>query len=868
MTGKVLGLVLIAWLPLLLVAVLYESVGVVSAVTDLPLGDAVEPISLLGFLLQSLVALFLWCSMIALLAVVVGNRIVIAVISLGLIALQFWTALNVPIHILQWVSLMPSFVIASDIVPTLAGDGDGLRMLAHLVFGAGLLCIATTVHPRRDGSSKRKMTMLCVVTFSASVALLSANAWLSNQRVNQGAMWRSAHDAKQALPQADLRSLSGTLVLKPSDSVAMNLDLEVVAPPGDPSATMLFTLNPGISVTALAVNGIGSNWTHTNGLLELALPEAADPGAIVHISLQAAGEPDEAFGYLDTHDNRLEREFIDSQIAILGTKPSLFDDRYIGMTPGAHWLPSTGTATPISDPQTHPQDYFMLDLEVQVPEGWLVAGPGRRHAQETDGEMDSYRFRPSSPVPNVGLLASRFVRRATEIANIEFEVLLYPDHARNFEFFADAESAIRDRVRELFEAAEDLGLPYPYDGLSLVETPNRLRSYGGGWRMDSVQSMPGVMMLRESSFPTSRFDARFSNPKDFEDQEGGIGQAKLAALEQYFENDFNGGNLFVGVARNFLHFQTSASGEGAHAVNSVLEELVTRLLTQKSGYFSAYEFDNSINTILGLIVQNLAQGQSDEIASALRSVTTHRPSVWDRALGASLAELELTRAPRTALNVILLKSEALSRAILDGIGRKKTAALLSGLGEAYRGKHFSITDLYRISGHLDIDLEPLLGDWLHDAALPGFVMSAVDTQRLTDDAQGNPRYQTRLSIRNDEGTPGLIQLRYQWGSETEPVWDTTDPLRIAANSSVEVGIVTSTPLFQLWTQPYLALNRSDQRLTLPRVDREQQVNTESLQGSRPSDWAPPVTGDIIVDDLDEGFSIQGATDPDVDRVCS
>tara|TARA_Y100000310_G_scaffold327428_1_gene393778 strand:- start:1691 stop:2572 length:882 start_codon:yes stop_codon:yes gene_type:complete len=188
MTGKVLGLVLIAWLPLVLVCALYALAGVLSAVTDLPLGDSVEPMSLLGFLLHAFSALFLWCCMIALLAMTIRYRLLIAVVSLGLIALQFWAALNVPLYILQWTSLMPSLVLASDILPTLGADGDGLRMLAYVVFGAGLLCVATALNPRRDGSSKRETVLVCVVMLSASIALLGANVWLSNQRIEQGAI--------------------------------------------------------------------------------------------------------------------------------------------------------------------------------------------------------------------------------------------------------------------------------------------------------------------------------------------------------------------------------------------------------------------------------------------------------------------------------------------------------------------------------------------------------------------------------------------------------------------------------------------------------------------------------------------------------
>ena len=81
-------------------------------------------------------------------------------------------------------------------------------------------------------------------------------------------------------------------------------------------------------------------------------------------------------------------------------------------------------------------------------------------------------------------------------------------------------------------------------------------------------------------------------------------------------------------------------------------------------------------------------------------------------------------------------------------------------------RHFDGADLAQVASELDADLEPLLGDWLHEATLPGFVASPVVVDRLTDDAQGMPRYQTRVHVRNDEPTPGLVRLRYIAGEDT------------------------------------------------------------------------------------------------------
>ena len=159
-------------------------------------------------------------------------------------------------------------------------------------------------------------------------------------------------------------------------------------------------------------------------------------------------------------------------------------------------------------------------------------------------------------------------------------------------------------------------------------------------------------------------------------------------------------------------------------------------------------------------------------------------------------------------------------------------------------------------GFTSVDFEQTSGEWLTDDQLPGFIFSKVSMVRLRDDELGSPRYQTRLHVRNDEDVPGLIRLRYRWGDDDEPLWDNTLPARIEARSAMEFGLVTSTPLHELWSQPYLALNREDQRQELPELDTETTAAGEPFSGTRPSTWNVPDDGSIIVDDLDEGFSLR------------
>lgn len=375
------------------------------------------------------------------------------------------------------------------------------------------------------------------------------------------------------LPRPDVLSVGGTLSIAPGDELRYSLDLEVA---GDAARPTVFTLNPGMQVGEVSVDGKKTNWTHESGLLVIA-PTGAEVPRSVRIG--ATGSPDESFGYLDASFDPSQAQSLkageQSDLLVLGHRKSIFDRRYVAMMPGAHWIPSPGPAVGEGDPG----DYYLLDLTVEVPSQWLIAGPGRAERLDSTPGKTSYRFRPAEPVPHVGLLAARFARQVIETDGIQFQLLYFEGHDRNLALFAESANIVRDRLAELFSNAEGLGLRYPYDALSLVETPTGLRLYAGGWRMDTAPAMPGVLVLRENGFPTARFEAALSRSFPAEAPDTPLAERKVAMLVSHFENDFSGGNPFSGAARNFLLFQTSAQGEGALAINFVLNALATKVLT-------------------------------------------------------------------------------------------------------------------------------------------------------------------------------------------------------------------------------------------------------------------------------------------------
>ena len=861
--ARLAGVVATVWAPTLLLVVVMQAIGWLGQALDLPLAP-VEPLSALAFLFVDALPLFVFFgALVVFLAALLGNRWLVALAALALLLAWLWALGNVPLRFARPLFGHAALFYNSDILPRFADPPVLVHRLSLLLAALGLVSLAASAHPRPDHRRVRTAALGAALV-AAGAAGIGALAWQAQADIDQRERWLASHLAAQLQSggrRADIEHVQGVVDIAPSAGLTLDIAMRV-RPTGADS--LLFSFNPGLAIDSLLVDGREAAFEHRDGLLAVPLPPQT--GESVSMSLRARGVPLPGFAYLDATVNPQDRVVLD-QFNALGLEAAVFDRRYVALMPAIRWLPAAGANVDGDDPGLAPRDFFTADIEVRAPAGWLVAGPGRREALGATATGETrFRFRPAAPVPAFALVASRFARRAATVAGVELEVLLSPKHMRNLAFLEDASGLLVDRLEELLGAARRTGLPYPYRAFALVEAPTMLRGYGGGWRLDTARALPGMLLMREQGFPTAALDAKFQNGGEvrFEDEEGGLAGAKVATAEDYLNADLTGGALLPGAARNFVLFQTGAKRAAdarlgrnmeAAALEVVAHELATLLLAGRAGYFSAYVFSDQGSFFRLASLDWDFEGGG--FSSPLNAVA-NRPAVWDRALGAPLAALDPTDDPAVALNVLAFKSRAAARTLLDGLGRQGAAALLTELRERHRGAHFDVDDFNAAGRAIGVDLEALLGDWLRDTKLPGFLASPVAVTRIADDERGRPRYQTRLHIRNDEPAPGVLRVRYlvvgkrRW----RDAWRSTRPVRIAGDAAVEVGFVTRSPPTDLRVAPYLALNRRPLELSLPKVPRARaDQDAEPFVGQRPSDWRPAPLVGVVVDDLDPGFAI-------------
>lgn len=165
--GRVVATVLVAWLALVVIAVLIQTGGTISRVIDEGSGSeisslawslavAVEPVSLVTLLtIDALPALAFTSALVVFLASVLRTRMATILIALTVIGLHVYAVANAPMFLLPTVSLVASYAdFASDVVPTVPDASAYLQRAALVLLGTALLIGAAACYPCDDGRSR------------------------------------------------------------------------------------------------------------------------------------------------------------------------------------------------------------------------------------------------------------------------------------------------------------------------------------------------------------------------------------------------------------------------------------------------------------------------------------------------------------------------------------------------------------------------------------------------------------------------------------------------------------------------------------------------------------------------------------------
>ena len=845
--GRLAAGVVVVWLPTAAALGLVQALGALARANDWWMGDTIEPVSLASFLTVDLLpALAAWGAVVLVLATCLRNRAAVLLGASALLGSLAWAAANIPVYLHD--ALLPFAApvgFASDLAPRFA-DGFALaQRTAALTAAFGLMALTARFAPRlEDRYTKRKAAFRGgAAAIVGGVALALAVFWRSHD-LELRADWRRVHEgaANAGVAAVDIQRVAGTIAIAPGERLAIDVQLAFTAAGNAPIHRLVFSFNPGMSIAALRMEGM-AGFDHQHGLLTIRLTEPLPPGASRTMAVQAEGVPDARFAYLDGAVDPF-RVGARNRIWQLGREASLFEETYVALMPGVRWLPTPGANIAHEDARG---DFFEVDLKVTVPLGWLVAGPGLRRPA-----ADGFAFHPPAPVRDVALFAAPFAQRALSVDGVRVEVLAAPAHLDNLASLVGDGRELARQVRELFAAAQQVGLPYPYDGLSLVEVPARLRAYRGGALLSSALELPGVLAVREP-IATVRFEKRLTMFAP------GPAKGRMQLVKEFLRTDHHGGDLYRAFAFNLFGAVTGARGSAA--LEALCRELAYLLVVVPPRFAyhptpaQALAHSFHVDAPPAALVVNLANTALGGNWASLgaQSRRPARADVWEYMLGRGDAAAQSgdPRVAEQAAYETALRASRTANAITELLGRERTAAMLARLRRRFAGGAFEAAGL--AGAGADRAVHTVVEHWLARQSLPGFATSeAVVTPAIN----GNGHH-VRLHLRNSTAAPGVAFVsthQFPWRADAVR----TRPLLIEPNPAVEIGMATPQAPAELWLHTYLSLHR-EPRLVPTVIATRGPGNAEAFIGARASTWRPPPARGIVVDDLSAGFSVQGAS---------
>lgn len=859
LSGRLVGVFIVLLIPCIIFLALITSYEIVAELVGTRFQLGLRPLSVLSLISWNLIPnLIFFSALVACLASLVRFRLLVAIIALGVLYGFNWIESYIPVRFQESLSQFSgSALVPSDLAPVFVTPAIIGNKCAILLVSFALFLFAARMYPRVDQLRTRTTifgfvaSALAVFTF---FGLITAVLAMENHKEQ----WLSEHRSLNPTAFPDVQHLKGTVVLHPGRKINLDVTLTVHLPTMNTTDSVIFSLNPGYKIQQLYVDGERtSDYSFSAGILKLStdlLPKMSHD-----VRVQAVGKPDDRFAYLD--QARDFRKFPNRSAQQLGLKNSIFHRDFVALMPGVFWYPTSGSAVDKDVPELQPRDLFTTDLEISAPRNWHVATVGKREVTENEKGI-TYQFKSEAPIPEIALLASEFDRRTTTIESVEFEVLFSKKHLQNLDALSSLTEIIDQWVAERIHNAHASSLSYPYTVFSVVEVPSNLRIYAGGWRMDSVLQPPGLMLVRETNFPTERFEnvvvrerSREWRSKAEQDEQ------VFKVLYEYFRDDGHGGSPFVGFARNFVSHQVSATGRGATVLQYLLDQLSNQLTT-KTDSFSVISLAEFGKSIPGGGYERTPDDDPNSWAFQTRSRVATAPSTWEVMNRTALFDLDFKSNPIPSYRTLLAKGRALARSMIDYYGSDKIGEFLDQLVRKYRAQSFTKTEFLDTAAEVGLDFNEWLHPWFENTTLPGYLTTTPSVLKLEEQAEDITNYQTTFVLYNAEPMAGFVRVFWEDHEvdERNPRWPSgeyfnSDPLLLAGHGAKRIAISSVHPLGGIWIEPYLAHNRSVFEVLVPPAAEKIVPEIPVLPVATDIEWLPPKSDVVVVDDLDPNFSV-------------
>ena len=211
LTGRLLGMLAVVWVPLFGVVLIVQLFGFVSRAVGWWLGDPVEPVAQTAFLLMDgLPILAFWIALVMVLVAAVRNRLLVLLLAAATLGVQLWAYGAVPASLYGPLSLLSAQIgWASEIVPRFADIGTVVQRGALILFASALVCVAAVATPRSDGVSTFRPLVVAAVLFAVGGLGVAWTTARSLADTDARERWLAVHEDAAGAVRPNVERIAG-----------------------------------------------------------------------------------------------------------------------------------------------------------------------------------------------------------------------------------------------------------------------------------------------------------------------------------------------------------------------------------------------------------------------------------------------------------------------------------------------------------------------------------------------------------------------------------------------------------------------------------------------------------------------------------
>jgi len=536
------------------------------------------------------------------------------------------------------------------------------------------------------------------------------------------------------------------------NAIACETLLDVENNTDGPINKVVFSLNPGLTIKKITVDGREQPYDRNLGIVGLT-GLTLTKGQQAKINFLYEGTINEASCYLDI-DDETRMEAYRNFLYQIDKRYAFVTPDYLLLTRENNWYPVPGAGFGKKNSQWMSRQFCNYKLDVTTKPGLTAISQGT-----VSQEGDHFVFSSSHPQSQISLVIGDYEQKQARIEGLDFNIFVRKGHDYFSSFFEEIKDTIPGIISESLQDFErNVDLYYPFERFSLVEVPIQFYSYNRVLSGASEQIQPEMILFAEKGLLVGEADfyGRMSSRRR---HFGPRNQPEMTPKEKKIQ-----------ILQNFLSSFTEAEGRPDFSRSQgqmKVEENPNPYYIFPLFYNYAYYIKSDRWPVTDRVFESYKKQGADD-GSQMGFIRDIQGMSEDEEANLALLSQsfeEILKDPEQLQivdNVIGLKGKALFSIIERKAGETAFHDFLVDFLNRTKFKGATINDFNEeVKQRFGIDLIPYLESWFSSTELPAFLIGKVDAVNVLDGDQLKTMVSFKVS--NTEKTEGILSADFRIG---------------------------------------------------------------------------------------------------------